>query len=381
MTGIQFRTRWGCSYCFRTLNPLDLQANLRTFVTCENCHTCYHESCWQGTVCDNCGHDKKQVTTITQPPILQVETKKHAIAIKPSTIFCIEGEHAYEIESSTYVVSRYSQFLTNIAKAIAVGTVFVIIASLVAPYVYSLYARGEYSAETIQQLLFETPFPMSLFRISALSAVIWAIILFVPDRTGHARWFTRLLAGIVTTIMLDIVQLNLRWASLSRPIELWQIYSPVIITQAITALTLIVLVPIFHTLINLKYPPPLCLTEWFSELLGQLRLILVTLFLAVTLISAVTLQLLPTVFSSKYTTSLVVLLVAFGVAALVYRAPKHRNLQSTQEFIRFLLIVICSVIVWWIYRQGLIPRDMQLILLFTTGATTVLTAPLQRLLS
>ncbi len=78
-------SRFGCYYCFKTLDPQDKSEVLRMFAKCSNCNTLYHESCLrQSKKCLHCGSTKAQHINIDPPRSFHEITKPQMLPVKPS---------------------------------------------------------------------------------------------------------------------------------------------------------------------------------------------------------------------------------------------------------------------------------------------------------
>lgn len=83
--------RLGCTYCFKTLNPLDQRHDLRTFVRCSSeqkaCASFYHQTCWDALrKCQCCEGEQATTVEIAEPVPLQVVHKTKSLPIKASAI-------------------------------------------------------------------------------------------------------------------------------------------------------------------------------------------------------------------------------------------------------------------------------------------------------
>jgi len=77
---------------FKTLNPLDRQHDLRTFVRCSGeqkaCAGFHHKTCWDASgKCQYCGGGQATTVEIAEPFPLQVVRKARALPIKPSAVY------------------------------------------------------------------------------------------------------------------------------------------------------------------------------------------------------------------------------------------------------------------------------------------------------
>jgi len=80
-------SRFGCYYCFGTLDPEDRQAEFRTFIKCSQCGAVYHTACWpQFKKCICCGSDQVQSVQISPPSSLKTVTKTGTPPVRASAI-------------------------------------------------------------------------------------------------------------------------------------------------------------------------------------------------------------------------------------------------------------------------------------------------------
>ncbi|CAG0935148.1 hypothetical protein TFLX_03980 [Thermoflexales bacterium] len=85
--------RLGCTWCFRTLNPQDNEADLCLIVKCVECGQLYHAICWNHQQkCLQCGQSQCQQVQITPPAVMPVVTKTHAIPITPAATVVVRPQ-------------------------------------------------------------------------------------------------------------------------------------------------------------------------------------------------------------------------------------------------------------------------------------------------
>lgn len=93
--------RFGCYYCFKTLDPLDKTEDLRTFAQCVSCNAVYHESCIpQSKKCLRCGKTNFQAIKIQSPGQLYAITKPSRLPIKTSAL-------GYSIAGTNFIVPEF----------------------------------------------------------------------------------------------------------------------------------------------------------------------------------------------------------------------------------------------------------------------------------
>ena len=72
--------RYGCNYCFKTLDPEDSDIALREIVQCRTCRTLYHEDCWQKLEsCTKCGVKSARYVSLDSPIPLQINPRQNQL--------------------------------------------------------------------------------------------------------------------------------------------------------------------------------------------------------------------------------------------------------------------------------------------------------------
>lgn len=114
-------TRYGCTYCFITLDPQVHQAEEQQFVVCQNCGAVYHQECWNRQyrcVAKNCESTSTVSIKMQPPPPLIVHTRTRALLPQPTQI-------VYDKQNST-TNSSNSRLLVIVLLGLMIITFFLV---------------------------------------------------------------------------------------------------------------------------------------------------------------------------------------------------------------------------------------------------------------
>ena len=395
--------RRGCYYCFETLDPRDKQSELGTFVECSNCNAAFHATCWHDSGrCLRCGGNQEQPVQIPRPASLRVVTKTRAIPIKPSIVVHVRdgGELV-----STHRGRERSLYVGQMARAIILALFFTAVATLIGVFAYRISQLESITAEIVMDAVFKESLPRTRIFVGAFTVGVVCVFMFYrhPYSTGsgetenirdsrRARRLTYLLAGIVTTIGINIVLFDFTPQEMvDLDIDLYP-FRETLYAQGATALIVLLLTPLYKSLAPIKSLPKASHSSILTNLYGLARLLFVTLFLSLCVVYLSTRELplslnrprLAEISLGFLTITLTLPMVGafvsgIGVAAILYWPPKFRQVQWRLGILRLTVVTLCVISIGLMYRAD-VHSEWFLNIIMISCVAMLAATPLQRVL-
>lgn len=390
--------RVGCYACFQTLDPKDKNPRLRAVIKCERCGALYHAPCREDLeACYRCGGQQFNSVRIARPASLGSVTKQHVQMIRPSTVVELGSSQGKQGERRQNSIKDIALYLFQAFWAILLALLLVVIAALIGSYTYRLIQLPVVSAKTVMDAIFRTALPNPFVVVSALTSGLIAGSVFYsrPRQTGRRSIY--LLAGIILLLAFDFLLLNIYPPRLLLAAQaILTRYGEIFIAEGVTAIVLLLLIPLHRGLAPVKPLSPRDSPQWLKNLYGWLRLFIASFLLIVASVyfalhwlpnslnqpplAELDQNRLPTFISHLSVPTAGAIAMAIIIAAIFYWPPQFRQVQWRLGIVRLLIVMIGVVAIGLLYRSPINPQSFLATLEFTSIITFV-AIPIQRALS
>ena len=385
--------RLGCTYCFRTLDSQDEQAELRDFIRCDLCGALYHSWCWQETgQCLNWNRRQAKSIRLPPPPPLKPELKRRALSASSSNVMYVQEKDGTRYTYSPLPWRKRLQRLNQIVRALIPALVLIGLASLVGAFTYRILTLDDFAAEELMDAIFKRPIPgLTTLASAFIGATVSALVFYIPAEARRKIAF--LLGGMVAIAGIDLVLFD--W-TIKECIEL-DVNLPLRVealsAQGAAFLVAGVLTPLHRKIAPVDPRPDTGRLPLVDNLVGWGRLIPVVLLIGFAVVYFSTYRL-PTSLNTPQlydislgsidipvTRSMLGAFFAFlGVASVAYWPPKAREVSQHFATVRLILAALSLAGVGLLYRGAVDPQSF-IHTAIASSLIAIVALPLQRALS
>ena len=391
--------RFGCYYCFQTLDPENTRPGASSFLRCSQCQAVYHNACWpeQGS-CLRCGGGQTTPIQVTRPSSLRPLKLTTAVPVRPSTVVYVQDSGSKSLIPAL-AWKRGALHVLQVIRALVITLLLVFAATATAVHIPRLINQDGYTFQSVMDLIFRGRMPaVPLWSGALVAALSSALIFYVHDTSargnGRPSGITRFAAGVLIVAWFDLAFYNIltldvlnQYIELRAAPDLW-------IAQGVAFFIVVLLTPIYRKLAPIT-PLPVYSerSSWKANLYGWGRLVVVTMLLVVASAYA-SIGILPQLENRPEVTTIGVgsielsitlpfvgaALAALAVAALIFRSPPIRRVTHQLIAVRLLLFVVAGIALGLLYQDIATP-DGYLNAIILGVSLALFSVPVQRTLS